>query len=428
MAEKKYKGAPFGTQTARFDVSAVHPKSKTPGTFTQIPYCRQSMNELNRRLGPGAYDVVNGHTGFNDRAVAERASGPGWARAYEVSRMAALPHLLHKEQWEMKRLLEKKLGPGTYNIKDFLEYADDKPRSKRGICQTKEQRFKGGFESDTPGPGTYGKGGIPHAVMEEKNQKSTGTVGLLDAGSSTPRTLPMVGSDLGPGCYNFESFTEQLNKKVTSLRGPYDLMTGERNKPCITGHYAVPQGQNLGAGQYELKSFLDDWGSEHKKKHGKFGKVAQYPEKNSDRIYCCTLSQLKRDVEDPGPGHFDPKYPNEGKPAAKKSPGFGSSAQRNDRMAQKFFTRNFNPVGPGRYDIQKWEDAQHINSHTSVFRSKTGKPNQHYEKFLKERIRAKDVRPEDKVFLVEQDQPSAFIQRAKGAEVLFQAQKAATMA
>lgn len=61
-------------------------------------------------------------------------------------------------------------------------------------------------------------------------------------------------------------------------------------------HFCWQQGQNLGAGQYELKSFLDDWGSEHKKKHGKFGKVAQYPEKNSDRIYCCTLSQLKRDV------------------------------------------------------------------------------------------------------------------------------------
>ncbi len=43
--------------------------------------------------------------GFSAKAVDNRASGPGWARAYEVSRMAALPHLLHKEQWEMKRLL-----------------------------------------------------------------------------------------------------------------------------------------------------------------------------------------------------------------------------------------------------------------------------------------------------------------------------------
>ena len=39
----------------------------------------------------------------------ERASGPGWARAYEVERMAALPHLLHKDQWELKKLLVNNL-------------------------------------------------------------------------------------------------------------------------------------------------------------------------------------------------------------------------------------------------------------------------------------------------------------------------------
>ena len=49
---------------------------------------------------------------------------------------------------------------------------------------------------ETPGPGTYGKGGIPHAVLEEKNRKSTSTVGLLDAGSSTARSLPMVVSSI----------------------------------------------------------------------------------------------------------------------------------------------------------------------------------------------------------------------------------------
>ena len=42
---------------------------------------------------------------FSASAVEERAAGPGWARAYEVARMASLPHLLHKEQWELKKLL-----------------------------------------------------------------------------------------------------------------------------------------------------------------------------------------------------------------------------------------------------------------------------------------------------------------------------------
>jgi len=54
-------------------------------------------------MGPGSYNVDVG--GFNRKTVEVKASGPGWARAYEVERMAALPHLLHKEQWEQKKML-----------------------------------------------------------------------------------------------------------------------------------------------------------------------------------------------------------------------------------------------------------------------------------------------------------------------------------
>lgn len=36
--------------------------------------------------------------------------------------------------------------------------------------------------NEVPGPGTYGKGGIPAAMKEEVEQKSASTVGLLDAG------------------------------------------------------------------------------------------------------------------------------------------------------------------------------------------------------------------------------------------------------
>ena len=42
-----------------------------------------------------------------------------------------------------------------------------------------------------PGPGTYGKGGVPHAAIEEKERKSHSNVGMLDSGSGA-RTLPQV--------------------------------------------------------------------------------------------------------------------------------------------------------------------------------------------------------------------------------------------
>lgn len=412
MAEKKYQGAPFGTQTARFDISGVHPKSKVPGTFTQTPYCRKATSSVSTMLGPGRYEVDHGS--FSAKTVDERASGPGWARAYEVSRMASLPHLLHKEQWEMKRLLKRKLGPGSYEIKDFLETSDEKPRSTRGIIQTKEPRFRETIRmEDNPGPGTYGKGGVPHAAVEEKERKSASTVGLLDAGALS-RSLPAVGSHLGPGSYNFESFTDQTGKKLTSLRGPYDLFSGDRNKPIKTGHLAAPNHANLGPGQYDIKSFLDDFNTEHKKRSGKFGKVEQYPEAPKDRVYAFSLSQNPRRPADPGPGQYDSKDPALKPPSqAAKSPGFLSSAMRNDKTATKFFTGNFNPVGPGRYDIQRFQDAQHANGHQSVFRSRSNRPDAEREKFIQERIRSKDLRPEQRIFIVTPESPNYSLQRTK---------------
>ncbi len=55
---------------------------------------------------------------------------------------------------------------------------------------TENQQFL--LKIETPGPGTYGEGGVPHAAMEAKDKKSASTVGILDAGASTPRNLPAV--------------------------------------------------------------------------------------------------------------------------------------------------------------------------------------------------------------------------------------------
>ena len=35
------------------------------------------------------------------------------------------------------------LGPGTYNIKDSIHLNAEKPHSTRGVCETREARFKG---------------------------------------------------------------------------------------------------------------------------------------------------------------------------------------------------------------------------------------------------------------------------------------------
>ncbi|XP_077981142.1 ciliary microtubule-associated protein 2-like [Glandiceps talaboti] len=395
MSAKKFSGAPFGTQKARFDTSGVHPASKMPGTFTEVPYCTKSMDELNRRRGPGVYDVLVG--GFSRSAVDDRASGPGWARAYEMARMAALPHLLYKEQWEKKRAQQRNLGPGSYNIKDFVDASDEKPRSTRGICETRDRRFRSVATSGVPGPGTYGAGGIPHSALEEKARKSTSNIGMLDAGSSTPRNLPSVGCELGPGTYEKRGFADEMTSKLTSVRGPYDLFTGDRNAPIKTGHLAIPNLANLGPGQYNLHTFLDRWQDEHRQKHGEFGKVAQYPVKPTDRIYCSTLSQWPKTPKEPGPGNYDAT--DISRREAHNPPPFISSAERFDKRARKFFMGGSNPVGAGRYDIQTWEDAQHKNGHCSVFNSKVTRRPTSRDNMLQERIKAKNMKPVEKVFV-----------------------------
>jgi len=396
MSEKKFSGSPFGTQVARFQVAGTHPKRRPPGSLTQVDYDKKSMLPLNRKLGPGLYNNDNGS--FSKKNVAERASGPGWARAYETSQAAKIPHLLYRAEWEKKELQKCMLGPNTYNIPDSFQELSKKPSSTRGVCQTRAQRFGNTGVSEVPGPGTYGKGGIPHALLEEKQLMSASTVGMLDAGASGKRQLPEVGSGLCPGQYNCKSFTEQLADRVISKRGPYDLFTGDRNKPITVGHLAAPNKGHLGPGEYEIKSFLDDLNSEHKKRSGKFSKVDRSPGVPSDRIHCKTLSQWPRKKDEPGPGHYD--LQEQSKPEPSRRPPFGSSAERNDKKATQFFLGSNNPVGPGRYNIRNWHEKQHKDGNQSAFNSNTKRWDPTRDKYLRERIRSKDVIVENRVFLV----------------------------
>lgn len=393
MSQKKFSGAPFGVQTSRFDVAGIHPKSRTPGTITQVAYDKKCMSGVNRGLGPGSYNIDVG--GFNPKSISERCSGPGWERAFETARLAKIPHLLYKEQWEKKQLQKQLLGPGTYNITDFIDQMSKKPGSTRGVCETREARFDATKLSQVPGPGTYGKGGIPSAVIEEKGQKSVSNVGMLDSGKLCKRQLPEVGSHLCPGQYEMKNFTDEMEARVVSKRGPYDLFTGERNEPISVGYFALAAKQTLGPGEYDLKSFLHELHDKHKNHHGVFLKVQRFPPYPTNRIYCSTLSQYPRDPTDPGPGNYSPQQLT--KPEATVRPPFGSTAERFDRHARRFFLGSTNPVGPGRYDVDRYDKAQHSNGHRSAFNSKTKRYDLIRDKYLTERIKSREV---DTVFMV----------------------------
>jgi len=380
MAETKFVGAPFGSNCPRFS--------------------RSLEGGAGERLGPGAYQTDVG--AFDDVSVARRASGPGWARAYETSHMIALPYLLNKEEWERKLELKRGLGPGAYNAKDVV----CERSFSRGLLDTREPRFRESKLSITPGPGTYGKDGVPHALLEGKSRESVGTVGILDYGGPSGRNLPNLGSRLGPGTYKMTSSVDEVIQKKVSKRGPYDVFSADRSKPIKTGHLAQKT-SGLGPGQYNLKSFIDESFSQDQKYKGGFGKAAQYPVPPIDRIIVSNLSLNPRTPSEPGPGHYDAMDPNvKCRSSAVSAPAFLSSSDRMDRMAIKFFTGNFNPVGAGRYDVQKFE-TKDVHGCQSSFKSKTTRPDGMRLRVLQERLRPQNLLPQDRMMLVSPDEPKS---------------------
>lgn len=368
MTGKKFNGAPFGTQTSRFDVAGVHPQNKMPGTYTQAPYCKKATSKENKLLGPGTYTVETGD--FTPRAIAGKTQGPNWERAQDMAKFNAIPHMLYRDQWQHKRDLVRLMGPGMYKEKDFIAASKEKPSSSRGVCQTGEPRLprENIFLSNLPGPGTYGKGGVPWTAMEEKSKEAVSNIGSMESPYRDYYMPRNVGSQLAPCRYSFPGYTELMLAKKVSARGPYDLFSGDRYK--IPQH--LVEKRSLGPGKYDIKSTIEVWNDEHHQKHGEFSDRTQYPHQPTERIYVSTLSQCPRNKDDPGPGFYKAMTSRRRSRSAPSSQHpFNSSARRFDKRAQLFFMGNTNPVGTGQYDITRWNNFQHRKGGVNVFESKT---------------------------------------------------------
>lgn len=350
-------------------MAGVHPNSKMPGTYTQVPYCHRATSAECRGLAPGAYEIAVG--GFSERSVQQRSQGPGWRRAQEVARLAGIPHMLYKEQWNHKKFLRENLGPGRYTIKNFIMLNQSRPSSHRGVCQSTGPRLgaENKFLANLPGPGNYGAGGVPSRLMEESSKKSPSTVGMMDCGGKNIRIQPTVGCHLAPGQYIYKGSIDQLLCKTTGKKGPYNLFTGDRAKSAKSA-----KNRHLGPGTYQIPSTLLELEDRNHKPHGQFAQDVQYPSRPYQRIFCSTLSQCPRDDNEPGPGHYTGVMatPN-GRPQTAYNPNvsFGFTSERFNRQSQQNFSGTANPVAVGQYSLVRWDLNQHRNGNVSVFRSTT---------------------------------------------------------
>ncbi|KAM6124154.1 ciliary microtubule-associated protein 2 [Pterocles gutturalis] len=287
-----------------------------------------------------------------------KASASGWTRAGQSSVLHQLPHFQFKEIMKRRKRQQERLGPGTYNIRDFLQ--EMRPSSTRGICDTREQRFRDTHRDCFPGPGTYGPQGNPYTPLEERDKCSASTRGLMDSGTARCTMLAAGGSGLGPGTYHLRSSIDEGLRQAGSPRRPF---SGHRSKPTSGGHHALEK-RGTEVSTSAVKGFVDELMLKENKKKGCFSTLPRNPGCPTERIFWATLSQCPRDAYAVGPGSYNPKpikrseYSNQ--------PAFWLSAKRFDRKTYRLFTGNEqhqqhvaepvqNPVGVGRYDITKHE-------------------------------------------------------------------------
>uniref|UniRef100_A0A673TCS6 Lymphocyte expansion molecule n=1 Tax=Suricata suricatta TaxID=37032 RepID=A0A673TCS6_SURSU len=351
MGTKWFSGAPFGVQSLRFDVSSVYPSKKKSNTFTEAPYSKLHSVEASH-IGPGTYGYKE--TCFSKTKL-NKEVGTGWARAQEATRLTWLPHFQYEAIMREKQLQKEKLGPGSYDLKDFLEQLQQKPCSTRGLLSSGETRFRELIGNYYPGPGNYGVKGNPYTKLEEKAQSRS--QGLMCRMTSKPPLSVHQGSGLAPGTYSFKSGIETYLAHSTGTRGPYDIFSGDRSKPQPHGHYSLQKKKPRELMNWP--SLVEELNSRHNKKRGVFSKMPRNPETPTERIYWATLSQCPRKLATSGPGSWLPPK-RECKQA--NQPPFLLSSKRMGAKAYQMILGSWNPVGVGRY-LNTWlmetKDTRH---------------------------------------------------------------------
>ncbi|XP_055257363.1 lymphocyte expansion molecule [Moschus berezovskii] len=380
MATKWFSGAPFGVQSHRFDVSAVYPNQKKLSTFTEAPYSRLYSVDVSH-IGPGTYGFKE--TCFSNRKL-KKEVGTGWAKAQEATRLTQLPHFQYQAIMKEKRQQKEKLGPGSYNFKDFLEELQSKPGSTRGLLSSGEIRFRGLIGNYYPGPGNYGEKGNPFTKLEESAWNRSHSEGLMCRMANKPPPLAHQGSGLAPGTYTFKSGIEVCLAKITGTRGPYDIFSGDRSKPQPYGHYSVQKKRPRELTNFQ--SFVEELNLHHNKKRGVFSKLPRNPQPPTERIYWTTLSQCPRKLATSGPGTW---LPPEKECKHTNQPPFLLSSKRTGMKVHQMILGNWNPVGVGRYlNTQLLETKDHQQRYRSLFMggSKRYPSDPVWEMILQERI------------------------------------------
>ncbi|NXO02049.1 LEXM protein, partial [Rhinopomastus cyanomelas] len=284
----------------------------------------------------------------------------GWARAQKDLWFRQLPHFQFKEVLKRNRRQKERLGPGMYNIKDFLQ--ETRPSSLRGICNTRERRFRHGRQDCVPGPGTYDPPGNRYAHLKQRAKRSGSTRGLMDsrtAKCALPAAMPpplfpphLQGRGLVPGTYSLWSSIDEGLWQTGGCR-PCQTFSRDRSKPIVASH-VTPwlQKRDTELNASTVKSFVNELMLKNKKK-GCFSTLPRNRSCPTEKIFWATLSQRPKDAYSVKPASYNTKPIKRSMYACQ--PPFWSSVERFSRRFYQLFTGNRNTVDVGHYDITKHE-------------------------------------------------------------------------
>ena len=115
--------------TSRFQTLGLHPKLLT-----------RLQSQSSPHIAPGSYDVMQ-YDPFSSKSIQKSTQGPSWRQALYTEQMARIPHSSFKETYEKRKENERRLGPGTYSINDFLTNPQRRPNVARGILDQLSPRF-----------------------------------------------------------------------------------------------------------------------------------------------------------------------------------------------------------------------------------------------------------------------------------------------
>ncbi|CAF4695062.1 unnamed protein product [Rotaria socialis] len=287
-------GQGFSSRTARFQSLGLHPELLTGSQHQSTP-----------NVAPGSYDLMQ-YGDFSEQTIQKRMEGPNWQQALYTEQLAKFPHPNFRETYEKRLEDQKRLGPGTYPINDFITEADRRPRCARGALDQLSPRFP-------------------------KEQ---------------------LGSKIGPGTYNIKNSIDELINKRVSEKGPYQIFSLDRSAPIATGHYAVLDTWDLSP-DFPSKDYPESTSITHeltKSKHGTFSKLNRFQKKPTNRLAIEHPGLEPKNVDFPGPGAYVVTRPWEKHDYHAKKVGFNSSSTRNDNRSFTS-TGGHNTVGVGRYNI-----------------------------------------------------------------------------